>query len=393
MSDSTEYEFENNMGRTWAEIDLNICRNNVLNIKNLLKNDCKLMYVIKADAYGHGAEAVSKTVENIVDSFAVATIEEAISLREYGVAKPILILGYTPVNNAENLYKYNITQTVYSKEYGISLASKLKKTQKIKIHIKIDTGMSRLGFYCHDDESIKKAEHEINILYNETCKNLEFEGIYTHFATSDMCGEDNIAFAKFQFENFCRLTELLKQKGLNFALKHCCNSAATINYPEMHLDMVRPGLILYGHYPDYVCKNVDVKPMMSIKSIIAQIHNVKAGDTIGYGRTFKAEKEMKIATIPIGYADGFSRILSNKSSIIINGKIVPIIGNICMDQTVADISETNAYEFQTVTIIGKEEDSIIKVEDFTKILGTISYEFITRIGNRVKKHYINNPII
>lgn len=385
--------------RTWEIVDLDLCRHNVDCIRNHISRDCKIMYVIKADAYGNGAVIIGKEVEGIVDYFGVSSLDEALQLRNVGITKPILILGYTPTECVDMLIKYDITQTVFSTEYAKKLSeasSDLKN--KLKIHIKIDTGMSRLGFYSHDDVSAKKTCEEIFDLYKKYINVFEFEGIFTHFAVSDGISEKETKFTENQFNIFIEVTENLKVKGLIFPLRHTCNSAATIRYPWMHLDMVRPGLILYGLYPGTDIKLQEIKPIMQLKSIITQIRQLYKGDTVSYGRMYKAEKDMTIATIPVGYADGFLRGFTNNGEILVSGKRAAVVGRICMDQFMVDITGIEATEGQTVTIIGKDDNcgynekykDEIFAEELAERLNTINYEIVTSISKRIVRLYQRN---
>jgi alanine racemase len=350
------------------------------------------MYIIKADAYGNGAVKIALEVEDKVDYFGVSSLDEALQLRFGGIKKPVFILGYTPAECAELLIEHNITQAVFSTEYAEKLSEFIPEDKKLKIHIKIDSGMSRLGFNAHDPANINKTCEEIFDLYKKY-NNFIFEGIFTHFAVSDGNLQTEKDFTEKQFKNFMDVTEKLKQKGLNFPLRHVCNSAAVVNYPHMHLDMVRPGLILYGLYPTGLedkVKQLGIKPVMQLKSVITQIKKLHKGDTVSYGRIYTAEKDITVATIPIGYADGFSRQLSNNGEILVNGKRAPIIGRICMDQFMADITGIDVKEGQTVTIIGKDGNDELFAEDIADRLNTINYEISTSISKRIIRLYLKN---
>jgi alanine racemase len=372
--------------RTWAEINLDNIEYNYKSIKNAIRNDCKIMSIIKADAYGHGAVYLAqKLIECGAEYFGVSNLEEALQLRHAGVSQDILILGYTPPEYAEELSKNHITQTIFSEEYAVRLSNSLADTSNpLKIHIKVDTGMARLGFTCFND----KMEQDSAAAIQNICKmkGLVAEGIFTHFARSD---EPENNFTQLQFNRFMSLISLLENKGVPFKLKHCCNSAAIINFPQMQLDMVRPGIILYGLYPDgKKTEKIDLKPVMQLKTVISQIKHLEMEIPVSYGGIWTSSTTTSIATMPIGYADGFPRILSNNYQILVNGKRANIIGRVCMDQCLADISNIeNVTEGQTVTIFGEENNEFIPIEEIAEITNTINYEVACLIGKRVPRFF------
>lgn len=371
--------------RTWAEIDISALLHNFKIIKKKAA-DSMVSAVVKADAYGHGVSNIVPFLDkNGADSFAVSNIEEAITLRQLGINKPILILGYTPIEAAQLLWEHDITQCVYSTEYAEELSNEAEKNgNKIKIHIKLDTGMSRLGFDCRNDalsgldEAVKAAK----------LPGFCFEGIFTHFAESDRTPDNEDGFTDEQFSRFVKATEYFKACGINPKICHCCNSAANLLDKDKHLQQVRPGIILYGLTP-----NSDLEleekliPVMTLKSVVSMVKEISPKDTVSYGRTYKAEKSLKIATVSVGYADGYPRLLSNKGYVIINGKKAPVVGRVCMDQICVDITEIGTVAMgDEVILFGKE----LPVEEIAKICGTINYEIVCGITSRVPRILVNN---
>ena len=377
--------------RTWAQIDLDAIKHNYLQIRNNISDKSMLLCVIKADAYGHGAVALAKEYERLgADWFAVSNLEEAFQLRNNGIKKPILILGYTPANMAYELSKLNISQAVFSEEYANDLSNYAAKNNvKVKIHLKIDTGMSRIGFVFKNErenlETIKELRRVCNL------ENLITEGIFTHFAVADEAGK-SIETTNGQFSAFSDICKILKDSGINIKIRHCSNSGGILNYPQTNLDMVRAGIILYGLFPsNYVRNKLDLQPAMSLKTVISQVKTVPEGTAVSYGGTFVTQRKTKIATVPIGYADGYLRVLSSKASMLVNGKKAPVIGRICMDQAMLDRTDIeNINENTVVTVFGKDGDAEIKVEDIADIANTINYEILCLISKRIPRIYIKN---
>ena len=366
--------------RTWAEIDLSAVRHNFKVLKESANNS-KIMAVVKADAYGHSAVAIAPALEQCgADYFAVSNIDEALALREYGINKPILILGYTPVNKAKDLAENNLSQCVYSTEYAKALSDFAKKLNvDIKIHIKLDTGMSRIGFDCRSDslfginEALESAKLEGFIL----------EGIFTHFAVSDRTPDADDGFTQEQYNRFIKAIEIFRANSLNPPLQSCCNSAGFLQDGDKHLSISRVGISLYGLSPS---SNLNLKqdliPVMTVKSVVSMVKEINKGDTVNYGRTFKADKKMKIATVTAGYADGYPRLLSNKGYVLINGKKANIIGRVCMDQMCVDISDIeNVKMGNEVILFGKD----LSVDTLADLTGTINYEIICGISPRVPR--------
>ena len=386
--------------RTWVKIDLDAIAENVRIINKILDGKSKIMAIVKADAYGHGATFVARELAECgVDFFGVSSVDEAMQLRENGITQNIIILGYTNPSdeNIKKLINYNITQTVFDFDYAKTISETIRATfaaaQSIKIHIKIDTGMNRIGFRYtgkNKDKDIIKKIKAIKNLDNIIC-----EGIFTHFAVAD---EKKSNFTREQFDLFCELIDLLEKENIFFDIKHAANSGATINFKDTHLDYVRCGLILYGLYPSKSMaaesENIGLVPAMELKTVISQIHEVKKGETVSYGRTYIAGKrDITVATLPIGYADGFSRLLSNSASVIVNGKQVPVIGRVCMDQSMIDVTNCeNVKAGDTVTIFGCDEESgeHIAVEQVADMMETINYEVVCLIGKRVPRIFYKN---
>lgn len=366
--------------RTWAEIDLNALEHNFDIIKKEAGKS-RIMAVVKADAYGHSARNTAPLLEQRgADAFAVSNIEEAITLRGCGITKPVLILGYTPVSMVSQLYLNDITQCVYSSEYAKDLSeSAVKSGVTIKIHIKLDTGMGRIGFDCRDASlsGIKEAVKAAKM------PGFVFDGVFTHFAVSDRTPDSEDGFTDEQYSRFKAGIEKLKAEGLSPRVCHCCNSAAFCLDGDKHLDMCRPGIILYGLTPSSDLKlSENFIPVMTVKSVVSMVKEIKAGTTVNYGRTFKADKNMKIATIAAGYADGYPRLLSNRGFVLINGKRAPIIGRICMDQLSVDVTDFDGIkQGDEVELFGKN----LPVEELADLCGTINYEIVCGISPRVPR--------
>lgn len=379
---------ENFFRRTWAQINLDAIENNYNEIKKNISKNSEILCILKADAYGHGASVLAREYEKMgVNWFAVSNLEEALQLRYNGAKKNILILGYTPASMADTLAKFNISQTVFSAKYAKDLSDfAVKSNVVVNAHIKIDTGMSRIGFVFHDKvrdigiiDSIKKIS-ELN--------GLKMEGIFTHFATADEGGIYEINTRR-QFKNFTTVIEKLKELGINIPIKHCSNSAGILNYPEMNLDLVRAGLILYGLYPSgYQTLNLKLQRAMELKTVISQIKEVEKQTAISYGSTFITNRRTKIATVPIGYADGYLRCFSGKAEMLVCGKRAPVIGRVCMDQLMLDVTDIDGInENSEVTVFGTDGKETITLEELAKISGTINYELLCLLSKRVPRIY------
>lgn len=371
--------------RTWAEIDLSALKHNFEILKNASQNS-ELTCVVKANAYGHSDNIVVPALDKAgCDRFAVSNIEEAIHIRSLGVDKPILILGYTPVSLAEVLSKYDISQCVFSSDYAkeLSLAAQ-EKGVFIKIHIKLDTGMGRLGFNCRNEE-LSEIDSAID---SAKLPNLQLEGIFTHFAFSDRSDEEEDGFTDSQYARFYKAVEIMKSAGLNPKVCHCRNSAAILKDSDKEFDSSRAGICLYGLTPSTSLNlKEDLIPVMTFKSVVSMVKKIEKGDSVSYGRTFKADKNMTIATVSAGYADGYPRLLSNKGYVLINGQKANILGRICMDQFIVDVSDIDNVSTDTeVILFGKE----LHVEEIAALCNTINYEIICGISPRVPRIEINN---
>ncbi len=372
--------------RTYAVVDLDAAAANMREIKKWVKGNTQIMAVVKADAYGHGVLPLSRVfLENGADRLAVAFIEEGIQLRNAGITAPILLLGYTDAIQAEILLKYDITPTVFDFKTAKAFSDAAIQYQKtMKIHIKLDTGMTRIGFFCNINKDIREIKRQI--LEIAALPMLEIEGLFTHFTSAD---EPDETYTREQFSLFCHVACELEKEGLHIPLKHVCNSAATFLHPEMHLDLVRPGIIQYGLPPSGFLaeKNLNIKPVMTLKTKVVRVQEVPAGTYVGYGNTFKTEKLTKIATLPIGYADGYFRAMSNKASVYVNKKNCPVLGRICMDQCMIDVSSVNNISTgDSVTVFGEE----LSAHNLAEIAGTISYELLCAVGKRVPRVYQQN---
>ena len=371
--------------RIWAEISLENAKHNIESIRKHIRKDCKIMAVIKADAYGHGAVRLARLYEEMgVQYLAVATLGEALALRRGGIGLPILILGITPPESAGKLIENRITQTVFDLDYARRLSNHAQRGNgKLKVHIKVDTGMSRLGFLCTDKQ--EKAIREIA----EVCgmDGLEAEGIFTHLANADT-GDDE--YTQLQFSRFSDLLDSLGQSGMQFSLRHCANSAGVINYSYTHMDMVRPGLILYGVYPDESMRErIDLRPVLSLKCRVAQVKDLQEDVPVSYGGIYHTPKPARIGVITAGYADGLMRRLSGNAEFIIRGVRAEQVGRICMDMCMADVTHIpDARSGDAAVIIGSEGSESITAEQVARKAGTIPYEVTCSISKRVPRIYL-----
>ncbi|HHU74248.1 MAG TPA: alanine racemase [Clostridiales bacterium] len=373
-----------NYYRVQANVDLKAICHNIREVKSLLKNGTKLMMIIKADAYGHGAVPVARAIDGQgIDAYGVAIIEEAIELREAGITKPILILGYTPKEQYELVVAYDVSQTVFQYEMAEALSEEAKRQgKKAKIHIKLDTGMSRIGF-----SDTKESLEEIKVI--SQLDGIEMEGIFSHFACADEMEKTNAENQWKRYHDFVQLTE---KENIHFPIKHISNSAGIIDIPKANLDMVRCGIISYGIYPsNEVLKNrIKLIPALEIKTHVIYVKEVEAGVGISYGATYVTKRKTKVATIPVGYADGYSRNLSNTGKVIIHGQYAPIIGRICMDQFMVDVTDIDdVRQGDTVTLLGRDQDAYISVEELAKWSHSFPYELVCTVGKRIPRCYLN----
>ena len=368
--------------RIFAHIDLDALKYNVEGIKKCKSKDAMLMGVVKAGAYGHGADVLAHELEDLeFDWFAVATADEGIELRNSGISKPILVLGYCHTDQYPELIEWNITPTIYNYDMAKALNQAAKEAGKVvNIHIKIDTGMGRIGFLA-EDQTIQTLQMIHAMDY------LNIQGIFTHFACADTLDKRHV---EQQITKFHWILEELKAVGISPEICHCSNSASIMELPSEHMNMVRSGIILYGLYPSHeVCEErLDLKPVMSLYSHVVHLKEVPEGSTIGYGATYTTERTTRIATIPVGYADGYPRSLSNKASVLIRGKRAPIIGRICMDQFMVDVTNIEDVSMgDVVTLVGKDGDDHISVEEVSEMAGSFNYEFICDVSWRVPRVY------
>lgn len=378
--------------RTWAEIDLDAAAHNFQAVRQAVNPNASLCCVVKADAYGHGAVRMAQEYEALgADWFAVSNLEEALQLRLSGITRPVLVLGFTPAEEARSLAEHNISQCVYSSEYAEALSGCAQAAGvTVNIHVKIDTGMSRLGFYFQDIDRDGDALQQVKRVC--TLPGLHPEGIFTHFAVSDG-GVNGDAFTMRQFGCFKELIEALQREGITFELRHCANSAAIFDYPLSHFDMVRAGIVIYGLYPSADLRHrPDLRPVLSLRSVVSHVKTLKAGATVSYGRDFTADREMTVATIPVGYADGYPRRLSpGGAQVLIHGRRCPILGRICMDQLMADVSALDSVKIgDVVTLIGRDGEEEILADELAACEGTINYEVVCGLSKRVPRVYLKN---
>ncbi|MCR5585125.1 MAG: alanine racemase [Lachnospiraceae bacterium] len=378
----------NDFHRVQANINLDAIRQNILNGKKLLKPGTKMMVVVKADAYGHGAFNIVKNVDDISDAYAVAIPEEGVELRKKGATKkPILVLGYTFPELCEEAILNDIALAAFDFETVKSydeVAAKLNKNAVI--HLKLDTGMSRIGYQCDTEEQIEKSLEDIKKIY--ALKHVIVEGMFTHFCKAD---EPDKTFARGQLAKYLRFAEILKNNGIEIPIKHVCNSAGVIDIPEGDLDMVRFGITTYGMYPtdDVTKERCPVVPAMELKTRISMVKVLPAGTGIGYSGTYVCKEDRRIATIPVGYGDGFPRGLSNAGRVLINGKTAPIRGRICMDQCMVDVTDIpEAHVGSVVTLIGRDGDEFISAEEIGATVGnSFHYEVVCDVAKRVPRVY------
>lgn len=377
--------------RTWAEIDLDALDYNIKNIRSKMKDGEKIMGIVKADCYGHGDGFISRKLEAAgFDWFGVSNIEEGMSLRTEGITKPILVLGYTPVDCAKLMAEQKITQAFIGMEYCEALQAEAQKAGVVvEGHIKLDTGMTRVGFQT-DDENFEESLKEIIAV--SKMPNLHITGIFTHHAVADAYKGDNPSYTDMQFTRFMKMIDALKSEGVDVGLRHCANSATIISYPEKHLDMCRSGIITYGMLPSDECEGrIDLKPLMTLKTSIGLVKKVKAGSQLSYGRTYTAKTDRVIATVPIGYADGYNRNLSNQARMLVHGQFVPVVGRVCMDQTMIDVTDVPDVKMgDEVVVFGKQEDKVLPIEELAEQLHTINYELTCVITKRVPRVYLQD---
>jgi alanine racemase len=366
----------------WVEVDLSRIAHNMSEIRRLVKEPCELMAVVKADGYGHGALAVAHTVLGAGASrLAVAIPEEGIALREGGISAPILVLGSILPGQAEGVVRHLLTATVFDLALARALSAEAARQGKnVPVHLKVDTGMGRIGLFPDD----------IVPFINQVMRlpHLVIEGVYTHFATADAADK---TYARQQLELFEEVLKKIKDAGISIPLRHAANSAAILNLPESHLDMVRPGIILYGINPlGEKPPSINLEPALSWKAKIVYVKQVPGGTCISYGRTHITQGSACIATLPLGYADGLSRALSNRGEVLIRGQRAPIVGRVCMDQCMVDISRIEGMQIgDEAVLIGSQGKERLSAEEMARIIGTIGYEIVCNIGQRVPRVYVS----
>ena len=368
--------------RCYAEISLEAIGHNIREVKKRLPEGVKLLGVVKANAYGHGAVPVASYLENQVDYFATATIEEAVELRENGISAPILILGYVSPSQYGDLVEYDITQTIDSYAQALALEKEAaRQNRKAKAHLAVDTGMTRIGFQVteHDaDEAAKIAD----------LPHIELECMFTHFSCAD---QEDKTYCSMQMEKYDKMTALLAERGVTIPLRHICNSAGIMEFDDHRFEMVRSGIITYGIYPSEEVKKerLDLIPALSWKSHVIHVKEVGPGIGVSYGATYVTEKPMtRIATVSAGYADGYPRALSNQGCVLIHGKKAPIIGRICMDQMMVDVTDIPDVQVEdVVTLVGTDGDETITIEEIANPAARFDYEMLCDISSRVTRVY------
>ena len=370
--------------RVFAKIDLGAVRNNFLAMKEKLRDGTKIIAVVKADGYGHGAVPIARMAEpwDFIWGFAAATVEEAVELRLAGIKKPILILGCVFEEDYEKLTAYGIRPTVFQLSAARELSQTAVRTgTSLPVHLAVDTGMSRIGF-ADTEESVKEIEEMAKL------PGLVLEGIFTHFARAD---EKDKSDAVSQLNRYLRFIRLLQEAGISIPLRHCSNSAGILEMPEANMDAVRAGISMYGIYPsDEMDRNrIRLEPAMELKSHIVYIKEVPAGVPVSYGGTFVTDRPTRIATIPVGYADGYPRSLSSRGCVLIRGKRAPILGRICMDQFMADVTDIPAEELDEVTLMGRDGEEFLSVDELGALSGRFPYEFVCDVSKRVPRIYVN----
>ena len=372
--------------RICARVDLDAIEYNIEMMRHNISNETSMIAVIKADGYGHGAVQIARLLseKEYIWGFAVATLDEAVLLRKGGIKKPVLVLGCVFEEQQEDLIKHEIRMTVYTLEMARSVSALAQKMNKeAYIHIKLDTGMSRIGFQINEE-----SVDEIALIGQ--MQNLSMEGIYTHFARAD---ETDKSFTRKQMENYLWMKERLAEKGVSFTFYHCSNSAGIIDVKEANMDLVRAGISTYGLYPSEDVKkdNVPLKPAMELISHVVHVKWVEEGTPVSYGGTFVTKRRTKIATIPVGYADGYPRSLSSKGYVLIKGRKAPILGRVCMDQFMVDVTDIEGVEYnELVTLIGRNQDEVLPVEVLSGLSGRFNYEFVCDLGKRIPREYLRH---
>lgn len=371
--------------RTWADVSLDHLAYNYSQIKSHIPENCKFLGVIKADAYGHGAVPVSHALVDLGAGYlAVSNLEEAVQIRRGGIRAPLLILGYTPPMYAENMIYLDLTQEIHSLAYAKQLNDALSGTNFIlNVHLKLDTGMTRIGFTAYGEEADLAA-----LLEAARLPHLHVEGAFMHFCVADSRDPKDVDFTRLQYRRFREALDYLAENGVKPEICHCCNSGATLLYPEYAMDMVRPGIMTYGLYPSEDTRDIlDLQPVLSLYTTVSQIRVIPAGTAVSYGRTYTTPSERRIAVLSIGYADGLSRSLSDRVCFLLRDRLVPVVGRICMDMCMVDVTEVpEAQVGDEVTILGGD----LTCDALAQKLDTISYEVLCSINKRIPRIYLQN---
>lgn len=370
--------------RTWAEVSLDALAHNYRVLRAMLPHGCRFLGLVKANAYGHGAAAIGRKLQALgCDMLAVACVDEAAELRRAGVTAPILCLGQTPAELAPLLLEYGVIQTVSDLNTGRALSQAAMAAGKpLKIHVKLDTGMTRLGFLWQEG-LVERSAGDVAALC--ALPGLYAQGLFTHFSDADGSEE----YTMLQFTRFLDARKALEDRGLSFEIYHCAASAAVLNYPCTYLDMVRPGLLLYGYYPASGLEGLDghgLRPVLTLKSRVVAVRCVPAGTFVSYGRTAKLSRDTRLAVLPIGYGDGYSRQFSNKMEVLLGSRRCPVVGRVCMDMCMADVTDAPEVKAGDVAVIYGRDGLL---EQGARLAGTIPYELLCDINPRVPRVYID----
>lgn len=367
--------------RAYAEVDLEAIGHNIAQVRQNIGDGVKICAVIKADAYGHGAVAVGRYLEKTVEYFAVATVDEAVELREAGITLPIVILSYVSPKNYGDVVRCDVTQTVYSYETAALLSQEAAAQGKTaKVHVALDTGMTRIGFVVSEESADE-------ILKISRLPHIELEGMFTHFSCADLYDK---TYSYRQMERYDRMCQWLDARGVVIPIKHMCNSAGIMEFDSHRFQMVRSGIITYGLYPSEEVNKaaLDLRPAMRFCSHVVHVHTAEVGCGVGYGATYVTERPTRIATVSVGYADGYPRALSNKGRVLIHGQFAPVIGRVCMDQIMVDVSHIENVQVEdVVTLFGRDGDNCIPVEEPAELASSFNYEFVCGLSQRVKRVY------
>lgn len=366
---------------TVAMVDLDAIASNVRELRQAASPAAKLMAVVKANAYGHGiVETAAECLGNGADRLGVAAVDEAVVLRRAGITCPVLVLGHVPSYQARTVLDFDITANVFTLEDAEGLSGEaIRRGRRAPVHIKIDTGMSRLGVWS-DDEGAGLVERIVRL------PGLRCEGIFTHFADAD---EADKTYAGRQFSRFMDFLDLLRRRGMEFELRHAANSAALLDLPETHLDMVRPGVLIVGVWPSgAVRRSVDLRSAMTLRTRVSFVRDVPPGRAVSYGRTYVTSGTMRLATVPLGYHDGYKRGLSNRASMLVHGSRAPVRGRVCMDQTIIDVSGLDVRAGDEVVALGRQGAAEVSAEELASFVGTIGYEIVATVGTRAARLYV-----